>query len=197
MFVGHFALAAAVKPRLPRFSIFSLMLATQFLDLIFVVLFPFKIEYFTVVNQSFHGKFGNLLIHAWYTHSLLGALILSALVYALFRFTFKNDSKTAFWMAALVFSHWILDIIVHRPDMPWLPNNFGNLPLLGLGLWDHAWLVWGIELLMAGIAIGIYISFQNNNKKKYSGAKLWTNRIALIVFLLLLSTGDLVDLFFR
>jgi membrane-bound metal-dependent hydrolase YbcI (DUF457 family) len=38
-------------------------------------------------------------------------------------------------LAAVVFSHWLLDLIVHRGDMPILPGNLGDLPLLGFGLW--------------------------------------------------------------
>jgi hypothetical protein len=39
-------------------------------------------------------------------------------------------------IAAVVFSHWVLDLLVHRPDLPILPGNAGNLPLLGFGLWQ-------------------------------------------------------------
>jgi hypothetical protein len=36
-----------------------------------------------------------------------------------------------------VFSHWLLDLIVHRADMPFLPGNAGHLPRMGFGLWRH------------------------------------------------------------
>ena len=197
MFVGHFALAAATKPILKKPSIFSLMLACQFLDIFFLILFPFKIEYFTLVNTDIPGKFGNLLIHAWYTHSLLGAILLAGIVYGVMRFIFKNDLKISLGISALVFSHWILDIVVHRPDMPLLPGNLGHLPLLGMGLWNQPWLVWFIELLMVIAAIGIYSVYQNQNKKQYPRLKLIVTRMALIVFLLLLSAGDLIELLKR
>jgi membrane-bound metal-dependent hydrolase YbcI (DUF457 family) len=197
MFVGHFALAAAAKPILKKPSIFSLMLAGQFLDIVFLILFPFKIEYFSLVNTEIHRTFGNLLIHAWYTHSLLGAMLLAGTVYALMRFIFKNDSKTSLGISVLVFSHWILDLVVHRPDMPLLPGNLGQLPLLGMGLWNQPWLVWFIELLMVIAAIGIYIVYQNQNKKQYPPLKLVVTRMALIAFLLLLSAGDLIELLKR
>ena len=38
-------------------------------------------------------------------------------------------------LAAVVFSHWLLDLIVHRADLPILPGNAGDLPRLGFGLW--------------------------------------------------------------
>lgn len=193
MFVGHFALAVASKRVLPRFSVFSLMVACQLLDLVFLLLFPFKIEYFTLANPQHHGQFGNLWIHAGYTHSLLGALFLSLLAFGIAKLIFKRETKMALGFSILVFSHWILDILVHRADMPLLPNNFGNLPMIGMGLWNLPWLVWGLELFMAVAAIGIYIRYQKN-LSPISPIKKWIYRILVIAFLLLLSAADLADL---
>jgi hypothetical protein len=113
------------------------------------------------------------------------------------RSIFKNDSKTSLGISALVFSHWILDIVVHHPDMPLLPGNLGQLPLLGMGLWNQAWLVWLIELIMVITAVGIYSIYQNQNNKQYPKLKLILTRTALVAFFLLLSAGDLMDLLKR
>jgi hypothetical protein len=48
---------------------------------------------------------------------------------------FRWSSRTGFVLGAVAFSHWVLDLIVHRSDLPILPGNAGNLPLLGFGLW--------------------------------------------------------------
>ena len=45
--------------------------------------------------------------------------------------------RSAVVIALVSASHWVLDLVVHRPDMPVLPGNFGNLPRLGFGLWSH------------------------------------------------------------
>jgi hypothetical protein len=52
----------------------------------------------------------------------------------------------------VVFSHWMLDLVVHRPDLPILPGNAGDLPLLRLGLWRTPWasLVAELALVLAG-----------------------------------------------
>src|SRR5262249_48705481 len=59
-------------------------------------------------------------------------------------------------LGALVFSHWVLDLLVHRGDMPILPGDFGNLPRLGLGLWQMPWLSGGLELLIVGVGGVLY-----------------------------------------
>ena len=81
MVAGHFGLAAGVKAREPAVPLWALMLATQWLDVIFVPLFMAKIETIEVIGGGKPG-YGNGIIHANYTHSLVGALVL-ALVFAL------------------------------------------------------------------------------------------------------------------
>ena len=44
-------------------------------------------------------------------------------------------SAACLLLGVVAFSHWVLDLIVHRGDMPILPGNAGDLPLLGFGLW--------------------------------------------------------------
>ncbi|MEV1179204.1 permease [Nonomuraea sp. NPDC049784] len=148
MFVGHFGLAAAVKATQQRVPLWSLMLATQFLDVVFVVLYlAGGIESFRAVAP---GTYGEALIDAQYTHSLLGALLLSALYGGLS--AWRWGRKTGLVLGAVVFSHWLLDLVVHRADLPLLPGNAGGLPLLGLGLWQTPWATAAVEgvLLVAG-----------------------------------------------
>jgi hypothetical protein len=55
-------------------------------------------------------------------------------------------------LGAVVFSHWVLDLIVHRADLPVLPGDVGNLPLLGFGLWQvpAAAIAVELDLVLAG-----------------------------------------------
>jgi membrane-bound metal-dependent hydrolase YbcI (DUF457 family) len=64
------------------------------------------------------------VIHADYTHSLLGALVLSALFGAVAGW--RWDRRSGVLLGAVAFSHWVLDLIVHRPDLPILPGNAGG-----------------------------------------------------------------------
>ena len=81
MIAGHFGFAAIVKSREPKVPLWSLMLATAWLDIVFIPLFVMKIETAKPV-PGLPGGYGENIIYADYTHSLLGALALSA-VFAL------------------------------------------------------------------------------------------------------------------
>jgi hypothetical protein len=133
MIAGHFGFAAYAKSREPRVPLWSLMLATVWLDIVFVPMFLMKIETLEPV-PGLHGGYGENIIHADYTHSLIGALVLS-LVFGL-AFGVRWGKRCAIVLAFISFSHWLLDLVVHRHDMPIMPANLGNLPKLGFGLWQ-------------------------------------------------------------
>jgi len=145
MLAGHFGLAAIVKSRQPQLPLWSLMLSTQLLDVLFLALLPFGIESYGNLEGT-QGGYGNVLLNAQYTHSLAGALGISliAAIIAMVAWGRRNGII----IGSLVFSHWLLDLPVHRPDMPVLPGNAGNLPLFGFGLWDIPWLTAAIELIL-------------------------------------------------
>ena len=150
MIAGHYGLAAIVKSREPQLPLWSLMLSTELLDVIFLLLLPFGIE-------SFGGSsaYGEGTISADYTHSLLGALIISVVagIVAMIPWGRRNGLI----IGAVVFSHWVLDLLVHRGDMPWLPGNAGNLPRLGFGLWAIPWISAAIELAL--VLVGAYLYY--------------------------------------
>lgn len=132
MIAGHFGFAAAVKAKAPRAPLWALMLASVWMDVIFVPLFAAGLEPIEKVPGT-SGGYGQGIIHADYTHSLVGALVIAVtfgLVCAL-----RWRSSVAATLGAVVFSHWLLDLPMHRADMPLLPGNAGSLPQLGFGLW--------------------------------------------------------------
>jgi len=129
---GHFGLAAAVKSRERAVPLWALMLATQWLDVIFVPLFAASIERLEPVPGT-AGGYGSVLIYADYTHSFVGAVALAAM-FGLVA-TLRWGARGGTVLGGVVFSHWILDLIVHRADLPILPGNAGQLPRLGFGLW--------------------------------------------------------------
>jgi hypothetical protein len=130
---GHFGLAAGVKGKAPAVPLWALMLACQWLDVVFVVLFATGVERLEPIPGA--AAYGGVIIHADYTHSLVGAAVLSLLFGAVAAIWYGRRSG---WILGLVaMSHWVLDLIVHRDDMPILPGGGGGLPRLGFGLWRY------------------------------------------------------------
>lgn len=153
MIAGHFGFAAIVKSREPKVPLWSLMLATAWLDIVFIPLFVMKIETAKPV-PGLPGGYGENIIYADYTHSLLGALALSA-VFALI-FGPLWGKRCAIVLGLVSFSHWMLDLIVHRHDMPLLPGNLGHLPRLGFGLWQFKTVSALVELLLVILGAWCY-----------------------------------------
>ncbi len=148
MIAGHFGLAAAVKAGRPAIPIWTLMLATAWLDVVFVPLYLSGIE--TVDGEGYGGG----VIHADYTHSLVGALVLAAVFGAVASRWLGREAGLV--LGGVVFSHWLLDLVVHRADLPILPGNAGDLPTFGFGLWRLPVVSAAVELLMLAIGIGLY-----------------------------------------
>jgi hypothetical protein len=131
MVAGHFGFAAGVKSQVPSAPLWALMLATQWLDVFFVPLYLMGIETIDPVDPANPNFYGGGVIHAVYTHSLVGALLLSALAGALAWALFGRQIGGV--IGGVAFSHWLLDLVVHRGDLPILPGNAG-----GCHCWDLA-----------------------------------------------------------
>jgi len=185
MIAGHFGFAAFVKAREKALPMWALMAATVWLDIVFVPLLVGGVETLEPIHGS-HGGYGANIIHADYTHSLVGACILSGIlgVVALARW----GQRAGLVVAAVSFSHWLLDLPVHRGDMPILPDNTGNLPKLGFGLWQHPWAVAAIELALVMAGSWFYWRAAQSATKGASGAR----RLAVVASLLILSGGVVV-----
>ena len=154
MIAGHFGFAALVKARERQAPLWALMLATVWLDVVFVPLYLAGIETLEWVPGT-HGGYGAGIIHADYTHSLVGALLISAL----FGITcgLAWGRRTGLVLALVSFSHWLLDLVVHRHDMPLLPGHGApQLPKLGFALWQWPWAAACVELALVVLGAGFY-----------------------------------------
>jgi len=149
MFVGHFAASLALKRFERRASLGVLFLAVQFVDILFFPFVLLGIERLNIVEnftQSTHFE----LEYMPYTHSLAAVLIWAGLAYALFRWVIVKSRSVALVVALAVMSHWLLDVIVHTPDLPlWSDSSLK----LGFGLWNNAIATYVLEavLLLAGL----------------------------------------------
>ena len=169
MIAGHFGFAAAVKSRERQVPLWA-------------PLFAAHVETIATAAGT-KGGYGSAIIHADYTHSLVGALLLSALfgLVAAFRWT----QRTALVLAAVVFSHWVLDLVVHRADLPVLINNAGNLPHFGFGLWRYPVAAMLTELII--IVGGAFLYWRATWESVATGSASFQKRAQLSGLLVLVS----------
>lgn len=153
MIAGHFGFAAMVKGREPATPLWTLMLATVWLDIVFIPLYMMGIETIHSAPGARLG-YGTGTIYADYTHSLVGAVVLSILLGAAGGLFWGR--RSAIVIGLVSFSHWMLDLVVHRGDMPILPANYGNLPRLGFGLWRYPAVSAALELVLVLLGAWMY-----------------------------------------
>jgi len=152
MFVGHFAAAFSAKRIAPRPSLGWLFAACQWPDLLWPILSLIGMEHFRI--DPGNTAFTPLAFEYYpWSHSLLMDVVW-AIALGLAYLGRRGDRRGAFVLGALVLSHWVLDWIVHRPDLPILPNNDR---LVGLGLWNNPTATIVLETLMYVIGIWLYV----------------------------------------
>lgn len=184
MIAGHFGFAAAVKAREPATPLWALMLATVWLDILFVPLFLSGIETMEKVQRAI--PYGGSVIHADFTHSLIGALVLSALLGAAAAWAWSIRSGAVVGMVA--FSHWVLDMVVHRGDLPLLPGNAGQFPRMGFGLWRMPAAAAGVEFLL--LLLGTLLYWRAARAAATSAGR--GQRLANLTGLMILLFGSIV-----
>jgi hypothetical protein len=173
MVAGHFGFAAAVKSREQPTPLWALMLACQWLDVVFVPFFLTGSEGLTPVPGT-SGGYGRVIITADYTHSLVGALVLSVVFGLVFALWWER--RSAIVLAGVVFSHWLLDLVVHRGDMAILPGNIGGFGRVGLGLWRFPSAASGLELALILAGSYLYwraaVAISRSNKRETTTANI-------------------------
>ncbi len=181
MFIGHFGVGLGAKKTAPKISLGTLFLAAQFLDLLWPTFLLLGWE--RVAIQPGITKMTPLdFTYYPFSHSLLMACIWGAL-FGIIYFMMKRNSRGAIILGLCVVSHWILDLLVHRPDLPLYP---GNSPLVGFGLWNHMTAEIIVEGLIFFVGLWFYIrSTKANNKIGSYG--FW----GLIVFLVFIHVSNM------
>ena len=179
MFIGHFGAGLAAKKIDNKISLGTLFMASQFIDLLWPFFLLFGLE--TVQIEPGNTAFTPLNFISYpYSHSFFGVLIWSVLFGSIY-FAFKKNIKSALLLAALVMSHWILDLLTHRPDLPLLP--WIDLKV-GFGLWNSV----VSTILVEGFifALGSYLYIKATSSKNRKGEiTLWSLLIFLIVIYLM------------
>jgi len=131
MFIGHFGAGFTAKKLDKSTSLGTYFMAAQWIDLIWPVLLLLGIEK-VEIEPNISAVTPLDFVYYPFTHSLLGVIIWGVL-FGLVYFIIKKKLKTAIILGVLVISHWLLDLLVHIPDLPLIPG----LDLkVGLDLWN-------------------------------------------------------------
>lgn len=174
MVIGHFGFGLGAKKFAPKLSLGLIFLAVQFADLLWPTLVLLDIE--KVRIQPDDAKFPLDFIYYPFSHSLLLSVLWAA-IFGLIYWLIKKDRVTAVILGICVLSHWFLDLIVHKPDLPLYP---GSSVLLGFGLWNWPWLT----ALAEGVLffIGMFFYLQKTRARNSSGKwGFWLMIVLLIV----------------
>ena len=150
MFIGHFAAGMAAKRADAQISLGTLFLAAQFLDLLWPTLLLLNIEH-VAIEPGVSAVTPLNFIYYPFSHSLLFVLGWSILFGAVY-FAITRRIRGAWLLGCLVLSHWVLDVIVHIPDLPLYP---GDSPKVGFAIWNSPLLTILVEgaLFITGILL--------------------------------------------
>jgi len=183
MYVGHYAASLALKRFEKRASLGVLFIAVQLVDIVFFPLVLLGIERLNIVEnftQSTHFELEYMPI----THSLVAFLIWSGLAYALFRWVVVKSHSVALVVALAVMSHWLLDVIVHTPDLPiWSDTSLK----LGLGLWNNAIATYALEAVLLLVGLWLYL--------RSTSASTKTGKYGMSIFVVALLLINIANIF--
>jgi hypothetical protein len=182
VFIGHFGVGFGAKAAAPKTSLGTLFLATQFIDLLWPSLLVLGLETVAIAPGITTVTPLDFTSYPW-SHSLLAVLIWAALLAGVY-FLLRKYPRGAWVCGAAVVSHWVLDLLTHRPDLPLAPGTGARV---GLGLWNSLPATLVVEL---GIfAIGVWLYLRSTRPLDRVGTiALW----ALIGFLTIIYFGNLV-----
>lgn len=157
MFLGHYGVALALKRKEPKVSLGTLFVACELVDLLWGAFLVLGWEHVRILPDE-----NPLLVLQFYdypiTHSLVGALAWSIAAAAVY-YSWPTRDTSRHWQAtvlvgAAVASHWLLDLVVHIPDLPIAGNDSSKL---GLGLWRHLGISVALELLLLAAGVALYV----------------------------------------
>ena len=174
MFIGHFGVALAAKKAAPRTSLGTLILAAQFIDLLWPIFLLLGLEHVRIapgITKVSPFDFYDYPI----SHSLLMVMVWSVVLGGLY-YAFRRYTRGAWIIALAVLSHWVLDFIVHRTDLPLWPGG----PRVGLGLWNSWAGSISVELLIFGAGLWAYLDF-TRARDSVGGYAFWA-LMALLFF---------------
>ncbi|HEX2219263.1 MAG TPA: hypothetical protein VHG35_10695 [Gemmatimonadales bacterium] len=161
MFLGHFGVAFALKRAQPKLSLGTLFLAVQLPDLLwgaFLLLGWERVR----IDPGYTAVTPLEFVEYPISHSLVG-MTAWALVGAAIYYSWPTRDTSRHWQAAAlvglaILSHFLLDLIVHVPD---LPVSGADSPRLGLGLWNQPVVTLLLELATLAAGVAVYVAYRS------------------------------------
>ncbi len=149
MFIGHFAVGLALKRATPRTSLGVLVAAPQLLDLLWpwFLLLGWERVHIEPANPPF-------LRLGFDSYPISHSLVMAAVWGLVFASIFARRARLWWILVAAVVSHWVLDWVTHRPDLPLAP---WRSPKAGLGLWYSTAATLAIEFAMFAAGVWLYV----------------------------------------
>jgi hypothetical protein len=180
MFVGHYAAAIAAKAVEPKAPMWTLAAACQLIDIGWSSLIMAGVEHASV-DPTLPGSTFVLYDMPW-THSLPGALAWSVGAALLVKLALRLPNWASVVVGLTVFSHWLLDLLVHRPDLQLYPGG----EKVGLALWNAPVIEELTEIGLIAVCGAAWVA-----TRKTLGRAAWP-AIALIGFLVVLQAVPLL-----
>ena len=174
MFVGHYGLSFAAKAVDRRIPLWVMFIAVQFVDVLWGVFVLLGIERVRIVpGTTASNPFD--LYYMPYTHSLVASMLWAVAAIVGYRFI-RSWRGSALLVGAAVLSHWLLDFVVHRPDLP----LYDNAMKVGLGLWNYPAVALALE---AGLLVGglVWYLRRSDPLTQLGTYGLWTFGVVMLL----------------
>jgi len=174
MFIGHFGVGFGAKRAAPTVSLGTLFMACQLPDLVWPILVLLGVEAVEIV-PGITAVTPLDFVRYPFSHSLMAAVFWAAAFALGHRLLRRPPVSVSITLAAVVVSHWLLDLVSHRPDLPLAP---GGGPRLGLGLWRSV----PAPVLVEGaiFAVGVWLYARATEPRNRTGR--WS-LVGLVTFL--------------
>lgn len=182
MFIGHFALGFAAKRVAPQLSLGTGFLAAQFVDLLWPTLLMLGLESVRIAPGA-TAVTPLVFEHYPISHSLLAVLAWAAVLGLAWRVA-RGSTRAGVVVALLVLSHWVLDALVHAPDLPIAPGLDARA---GLGLWNSVFASQALELALFAAGVWLYASAT----RARDAAGRWAF-VGLVAFLLVVHAANVL-----
>ncbi len=176
MFIGHYSISLLVKTAEKRLPLWLLFVSVQLVDILWGIFILLGIEHYRI-SPGITASLPFDLYYMPYTHSLVATVGWAVLVFVGYRWLAGTGegNRPAFFLALASLSHWFLDFIVHRPDLP----LYDDALKVGLGLWNYPMTALSLESGLFAGALWFFLRFDRGASRR---ARIGMVLFGLVIF---------------